>query len=168
MNYFDGWVGQLNVQLVQAEVEELEAKKVEIDYEIDRRRQAIALYRPVEPGQPLPASQNGTVAASDQEESDVPPVTSVAMRKIMEEYPDRRFTVAQLGREMVQRGWGTPGGLLRSRIQAAGRRMEKKGELRRPKPGVYQLPMPQQLPYTIPASAGLDDPSASERSFGRR
>ncbi len=170
MDYFEGWLSQLDVRRVQAELEEFEAKKAEIDHQIERRRQALGLQEHIEAAaEELSAGRNGTTSSGhpDPESSDANyPVASDAIRQIMGEHPTRRIKLQNLEREMVRRGLAAPSTALRARVQAAARRMAAKGELKRPRVGYYQLANPTFK--TNPASAGLDSPAASELAFGRR
>ena len=121
----ENWLKMMPRDQIEAEIRQHRA-------EIQQLEQALQLHDRMR-GKPTPdsISQNGSAK---------PPLRRAALAVLETAQPGRRWQLRDIRRELVQRGWLRPDDRGRHDLQNMMLKMVRKGEVLRPKTGVYVLP----------------------------
>jgi hypothetical protein len=149
----DGWVERwlqtLPVDDVHREVAQLEARIAELQAEIDKRRELLAMrQRWLDGGAPEPAVPEAATEeahpAAPEPESATPerPTRADALLRLLTEDPQRTWKLSHLRTELVARGWLEDTREASASLQVTASKLTRAGRIARPKAGRYRAADP--------------------------
>jgi hypothetical protein len=147
----DGWVERwlqtLPVEDVHREVEQLEARIAELQAEIDKRRELLAMRErwldgdASEAEAPEPAPEEAPAPDRPAVSADRP-TRADALLRLLAEDPDRTWKLSDLRVELVARGWLEDTREASASLQVTASKLTRAGRIARPGAGRYRAAEP--------------------------
>jgi Tfp pilus assembly protein FimV len=149
----DGWVERwlqtLPVEDVHREVAQLEVRIAELQAEIDKRRELLAMrQRWLDGGAPEAHAPEPTAEAPQTPAPDAEPATperptrADALLRLLAEDPERTWKLSHLRTELVARGWLEDTREASASLQVTASKLTRAGRIARPKAGRYRAAEP--------------------------
>jgi hypothetical protein len=151
----DGWVERwlqtLPVEDVHREVVQLEERIAELQGEIDKRRELLAMRErwlagggsePEVPAPAVPASEPVADAPESEPVTADRPTRADALLRLLTEDPARTWKLSHLRTELVARGWLEDTREASASLQVTASKLTRAGRILRPKAGRYRAAEP--------------------------
>jgi hypothetical protein len=149
----DGWVERwlqtLPVEDVHREVAQFESRIAELQAEIDKRRELLAMRQrwldggASEAEAPEPATEDAQTATPDPESATPErPTRADALLRLLAEDPERTWKLSHLRTELVVRGWLEDTREASASLQVTASKLTRAGRIVRPKAGRYRAAEP--------------------------
>ncbi|HVM57067.1 MAG TPA: hypothetical protein VMT74_06360 [Gaiellaceae bacterium] len=124
------WAASTPLELLEDELRELERRRMELEVRIDVLRRHVSLL-----GAARDLASGLTVHGPALSKRD-------AVLRVLSDAPSEGMRLAEIRRALVQRGWLTGDRRATHALEVAVATMAQRGELRRIRRGLYELPRP--------------------------